>query len=387
MVQYFRLLCFVLFVLIFLPAKVFAGDSPLVLSPVNNSTVSSSKLTWEKPSYALYSSNPFRVQVDNDPGFASIDKDYYTANTYYTPSLNEGVWYWKVKAKDSNGVWSDWTSIQKFTFTSSQATPEPTPTSTPSQEPTPVPTASSTSEPSTSSTPVSAFAISNSPSEINSDQSFSLTVNLSLPNNPNTHFYLKGAFKKMDGSNYFGLTKVSGNWIKNGSSYSSQLPLTTDSSGNWNSTIDLMPDTDDAGFTGSGDYILKLGRYTDSGSGPTWSNEMNIKINHIENNQTSSNSENTTIINSKTVSPSPSSKIIIIESAPKKSTLLTSNKKDETKIASIAGVSSSSAIKSQSPSPEIAETNKKGVNVFSIIGGILTISGITSLGFLLLKSR
>lgn len=182
------------------------------------------------------------------------------------------------------------------------------------------------------------------------------------------------------------MTKVSGNWIKNGSSYSSQLSITTDSSGNWNNTVEIMPDSADAGFTGSGDYILKLGRYTDSGSGPVWSNEVNIKINQSENTQISTVESKTTTSN-KTLAPSPSSKTTIPESVQKKSATLINNKKNDTKIASIAGVSSSSATEPSSPSAEIAETNKKGANIFSILGGILILTGITSLGFLLLKTR
>lgn len=187
--------------LIFLPAKVFAGDSPVTLSPINNSTVASTKLTWEKPSYTLYSSSPFRVQVDDDSNFGSIEKDYYTANTYYTPALNEGVWYWKVKVKDSSGIWSDWSGVQKFTFTLTQTTPSPSPTQEPTPTPAPTQTTAPTPTPSPASTPTptarpSLFTLSNTLSQISSSQSFNISVSLSLPDNPNTKFYLKGLSRK-----------------------------------------------------------------------------------------------------------------------------------------------------------------------------------------------
>ena len=263
------LICIIAFVYCLLSAStVFAGDPPTLTSPSNNSTVTSSTLNWQAPSYSLYSTDPYRVQVDDDPSFpsATINKDYRTKNPYYSPVLNEGVWYWRVKAKDSSGIWSNWSGIWSFTLqTSSPATPTPTPSPTPSST-------------SPSSTVTSSFTVSDVPSQINSDQSFNVSANLSLPNNPDATFYLKGAFKKADSSNYFGLTKVSGIWIKNGSSYSEQYRITTNSTGNWSGNLEVQPDSGDSGFTGSGDYIFKVGRYTSSGSGPTWSNEATINL-------------------------------------------------------------------------------------------------------------
>ena len=132
--------------------------------------------------------------------------------------------------------------------------------------------------PSPSPSPTSSFTISSIPSEINSDQTFTINVNLILQNYPDSKFYLKGAFKKSDSSNYFGLTKVSSSWIQNGSSYANQFQLTTNSSGSFNGNLEIQPDILDSGYSGTGDYIFKVGRYSDSGSGPTWSNEVNIKI-------------------------------------------------------------------------------------------------------------
>lgn len=245
-----------------------AGEPTILTEPSNNSTVTSSKLQWQAPSYTLYPNNPYRIQVDDNPSFPSstINKDYYTKNTYYTPTLNIGTWHWRVKVKDLSGTWSDWSSIWSFTLSESVASP--TPSSTPIQTPSPTPITNT----------VSSFTISNIPSQVNSDQSFSISINLSLPNNPNSSFYLKGAFKKSDSSNYFGLTKVSNSWIKNNSAHSNQFPITTDSSGNWSGSLEVKPNTEDSGFNGSGDYIFKVGRYSATGSGPTWGNESNINI-------------------------------------------------------------------------------------------------------------
>lgn len=124
---------------------VLAGNPPTLLSPSDNSTVPSSKLQWQAPVYSLASPNPYRIQVDDDSTFSSINKDYYTDNIYYTPTLSLGNWYWRVKAKDTSGTWSDWSNIWSFIL--SDATPTPSPSSTPSPTPTPTPAPTQTSSP------------------------------------------------------------------------------------------------------------------------------------------------------------------------------------------------------------------------------------------------
>ncbi|OGE37407.1 hypothetical protein A3B45_03420 [Candidatus Daviesbacteria bacterium RIFCSPLOWO2_01_FULL_39_12] len=367
--MFFKFLYSALFsLLIFLfPQAVFAGEPPQLSSPSDGSTVTSSKLEWQIPSYTLYAGNNFRVQVDDDPAFSSLNKDYYTDNTYYTPTLTEGVWNWRVKAKNADGVWSDWSSIWSFTLSFNTSTPSPSPTENP------VPTPSSTPTPTSSST--SAFIISGIPSQINSDQSFNVTVNLTLPNNPGTQFYLKGAFKKADGSNYFGYTLVSGSWVKNGSSYSSQYPITTDSAGSWSGNLEVKGDSEDSGFEGTGDYKFRVGRYTSSGSGPTWSNELSIKIVGIINSDSDSQSSqgNAQSIKKVTSSPTPS--------ASKNSSLSGSI----FKTVSDATVAAASI----EPTASSVTENKPDRQINSIpwIGGFLVLSGISSLGFIYLKKR
>ena len=257
-----RIILVILSLIIFLArdSLVLAGNPPEQTSPANNSTVSSSTMSWQAPSYQLYSSgNPYRIQVDNDNTFTSIDKDYYTTSVSYSPSLTNGTWYWKVKAKDSTGTWSDWSSIWSFILDPTTISPSPSP--------------------SASSSPTSSFTITSIPTQINSDESFVSTVNLTLPANPNTKFYLKGAFKKPDTSNYFGLTKVGNSWVGNSNSYSDQLSITTNSSGSWSGNLEVKPDPFDSGYDSSGTYLFKIGRYSENGSGPNWSNEVSLNIN------------------------------------------------------------------------------------------------------------
>ncbi len=253
-------------IFLFSTKYILAISAPTQISPSNGSSISSSTVTWQAPSYELYSGNAYRVQVDDDPNFSpssGIYRNYYTDKTSYSPTLTDGTWYWRVKAKDSTATWSDWSNVWSFILST-----------TPTASPTPTPTLSLPSS--------SSFTISNVPSQIDSTETFNTSVNLSLYTKPNTIFYLKGAFAKSGSTNYFGLTKVGSDWIKNNSSYSKQYSLTTDSSGYWSGDLEVQPDIMDSGYEGSGDYIFKVGRYTSSGSGPTWTSEVTIKINAKE---------------------------------------------------------------------------------------------------------
>lgn len=227
---------------------------------------------------------------------------------------------------------------QGSTNGSSSSAPSPTPstssTPTPSPSPTPTPssTPSSTASPTTSSKPAITFTLSSVPSNINSDQEFEVSVSASNLD-PNTIYYLKGAFQKGGSSNYFGKTQVSGNWIKNNQTYLSQYQITTDGSGGWNGKIKITPDEEDGGFTGSGSYIFKVGRYTKTGSGPSWSNESTVNI------TTSEKSQGATTNDEIAKSSPPQSTASIVNSGQtQKKKLLTLASASAELSASVAGI-------------------------------------------------
>lgn len=221
---------------------------------------------------------------------------------------------------------------------------------------------SSTPSPSATSTSIS-FSISNVPSEINSDQSFSLNVSISS-SNTNTEYFLKGAFKKSDSSNYFGETKVGLDWIKNGTSYSNQYKITTDASGNWSGSLEVRPDILDSGYDGAGAYIFKVGKYS-TNSSLTWSNEVNIQIAARE-------------VTEQTLNPIPtsSSKKKSLNKLPEAVYTLENYKKS----ASIAGEKVE-----PSPSSTVNVAGQEFKNPFFIIGGVLITLGICFFGFIIFK--
>ena len=264
----------------------------------------------------------------------------------YAGSGNYGFKIRRYTQSCSSYIWSNETTI---TASYSNSTPTPTPTPTPS--------------PGSSSS----FTISNIPTELDSDKTFSVSISLSLSNSPSTKFYLKGAFKKEDSTNYFGQTKVSGDWVKNSSSYSDQYSITTDSSGNWSGNLEMKVDAFDSGYEGGGDYKFKVGRYTDSGSGPTWSNESSIKINYKE---VTGSDEEIGVINLSQVSPSPESKV------------LSTTFKDEDLPEVVYSLENYRKISTHTAIPlataEAKVKSEKGFNPFVILGSLIVLG---SLGF------
>lgn len=340
---------------------VFALSPPSLSDPPNNSVIySGPKLSWQ----AVTDSTGYKVMIDDESSITSpyAKTPYYTNNTYYSPQLNAGNYYWKTGAKDNSGTWF-WSDVWSFTLSTSTSTPTPT------AAPQPTVTAS----PTTSSSSASSFTISPTPSQINSSESFTVLVNLSLPNNPDTTYYLSGAFKIVDGTRYFGLTKVNADWISYSSTnFLNQYKITTDNSGVWTGNLEVKPDPADSDYKGTGDYIFKVARYTQAGS-QTWSNEANIKIIGAPISDSSSSSSNSS------TTPSPSKTPTI------KTTNTTTSKtiKINPKIASVAGT----ATKSATPSANPEVKGSKQINFLPWIGGGFILAGIISLGFIYYRSK
>ncbi len=341
------------------PQTTFAIATPTQTSPSDGSTTSSSSVNWQ----AVDGSNEYRVIIDDEPSVTGSNiRDYYTTSTKYSPQLSPGTYFWKVEARDQSNNWSSWSPVWSFSLTNS--TPTPT----------------SSSNPTASSTPSADFSVTGVPTNINSDQWFVTSVNLYQPNSPNTSYYLKGAFIKEGSSNYFGLTKVDSNWIKNGSSYSSQIKISTDSSGHWSGNIEVMPDNTDSGFTGTGSYTFKIAWYSDSGSGPTWSNETTINITGAP------ASQPTTSSSKSTSTPKASALTSINPISQNKSLVKLSSGQNS---ASVAGAETV-ATPSSSATATDATTQVKDQQTFNFLpflGGGLVFIGVSLIVYIYLKQR
>jgi hypothetical protein len=257
----FLTLFFILFT-----GKIKADEPPKLVSPPDNAqTGHSLKLSWEYSGECVESGSCFLIEIDDNSDFSSPEKSTYTNNLNYSPKdLSEKTWQWRVKAKDKSGKWSSWSTINRFILTL-QTNPEPSALkSGPSASP--------------GVKQEEFFEIKSFPTQAESDEEYEISFRMKLPDKPDATFFIKAAYKKEGESNYFGLTKSGDDWIKNNEKFSKQMKITTDPDGYWEGIIRTKPDPDDSGFKDAGDYVLKIARYTQSGSGPVWSNEVKIKL-------------------------------------------------------------------------------------------------------------
>lgn len=272
-------LFYVIIFLFILPQNAFAS-TPQLLDPANNHVTNdkSPKLNWNQTNDCPSSGNCYVVEVSKYNDFSELEKSTYTNNTYYSPILTEGTWFWRVKAKDSENIWSEYSEIRTVVITNQvnpSSTPNPTQSPSSTLQPSPIPQGGNNEKEKQS------FNIQINKNNIDSKDIVEINIDLKALT-PNTSYYLKPSFYQEGSTNYFGYSEINNSWIKNSVTATNQYKITTDSSGNWQGKLNTKVDPDDSGFKGSGDYQLKVGRYTDTGSGLTWSNNISVSITHIE---------------------------------------------------------------------------------------------------------
>ena len=84
----------------------------------------------------------YQVEVDTSSSFNTTNKkssEWISSTSWQTPSLSEGTWYWRVKAKDNAGNEGGWSSSQSFIV---DVNPPSTPTISCSTHPSATPTSS-----------------------------------------------------------------------------------------------------------------------------------------------------------------------------------------------------------------------------------------------------
>lgn len=94
--------------------------------------------------------------------------------------------------------------------------------------------------------------------------------------------YIQGMFTPKDATKYFGFTfSKTGQWLKYDGSPEKQFVLDNfiKLDNETPATIFLKPDYDDPDYQGPGKYLLKLKRYTASGSPSDYSNTLEVDLN------------------------------------------------------------------------------------------------------------
>lgn len=86
-------------------------------SPSNGTTITDTtpKFDWG----SVTNADHYVLQVSSSDGFTSpyIDLKNLSNHEYIpTNSLSDGSWYWRVRAEDSRGYWSGWSSVWEFTI-------------------------------------------------------------------------------------------------------------------------------------------------------------------------------------------------------------------------------------------------------------------------------
>jgi hypothetical protein len=233
--------------------------------------------------------------------------------------------------------------------------------------------------PSTSGTPTSNFSFTTNKSDLSSTDSLDATITLS--NKPNTTFYIKGAFYKSGSTNYFGLTKVSGSWVKNSSKYSDQLKIQTDSAGNFSGNLEVMPDSSDSGFSSSGTYQLKIAKYTDSGD-LTWSNSQEVSLTLIPPSASPSPTPKSTATAKPTATASPR---VSSSNAPAAIAGYNSFPNSSPKLPEIAGASTQASSNPENPQVKVASDESFNWNL--LIGRVSLAVGTILLVFLVVTKK
>jgi hypothetical protein len=90
-------------------------NSPTLTAPANDTWTDNNTPTFSwifSDAYSIGQAS-FRWQADNNTNFDSIDYDsgeIASMETTYTPpfSIGDGIWYWRVRTKDTGGDWGPW---------------------------------------------------------------------------------------------------------------------------------------------------------------------------------------------------------------------------------------------------------------------------------------
>lgn len=122
------------------------------------------------------------------------------------------------------------------------------------------------------------FSTDNTQIEFSDELSVFVALDLASSTSGST-YYLRGAFYKENTTKYFGLTQNgNGEWVAASSSSCQSLPsVVVDNQGNWSGHIRVKIDTQNSYYEGAGNYLFKVGRYT-QGCSLTWADSAPVNI-------------------------------------------------------------------------------------------------------------
>lgn len=110
------------------------------------------------------------------------------------------------------------------------------------------------------------LTFSNAPSSVEGEEAFEVDVSLlSAPKNQT--YYLRAAFYEEGQTQYFGYTfNHENNWHNSPSEHTKFFKVSTGDGGEWIGKLKARADLEASAFNGAGDYLFKIGRYTEGGS-------------------------------------------------------------------------------------------------------------------------
>jgi len=146
----------------------------------------------------------------------------------------------------------------------------------------------------------------------------------------------------------------------------------------------MQADNEDSGFSGTGDYIFKVARYTETGSGPTWSNEATINITQTETSQAEGSSNTPESSPSLSNTPSSSPGETFGKTSSPKANLKTNS---VIKLASVAAATVASSSATPSSTHQTIVKNEKPINIVTIVGGLFVFVGISLSGYLYFRHK
>lgn len=98
-------------------------DEPDLIYPLDDTWLNTNKPTFNWSFFDLDSTEQacYQWQMDNSIDFDSIDLDtgvVNSKNTSFTPStpIPDGIWYWRVRTKDTDGDWGPFSTPRKFSL-------------------------------------------------------------------------------------------------------------------------------------------------------------------------------------------------------------------------------------------------------------------------------